>query len=295
MSMNRRGLIASLLPSTILLGVNAAQPEAAGPRARLIKPNIGPVLAAWVAEKPDIREAHVEILWNLGTLEVYLVEVSGSSSEEVHSRSCNESSPGSFTVSDADARALVAEIAAKMGPAPEPLVRPEQWGRPDTSAYSPQGRKCYFAAQQDRDVISSAAMWTPNGSDPRWFLWAVDWSVPDFIESVCRDSHCNLYMDRWNSHATALSLIGRGVPVVAHPFGRSVRAAGINFIRNVVEADALRHAGPASEELGAALAAASVIREDDGSPSLRRVDGRVGAFLMAAAVAASQEKINEPS
>lgn len=113
MSMNRRGLIASLLPSTILLGANVAQPEAAGPRARLIKPNIGPVLAAWVAEKPDIREAHVEILWNCGTLEVYLVEVSGSSAEEVHSRSCNESSPGSFTVSDADARALVAEIAAK--------------------------------------------------------------------------------------------------------------------------------------------------------------------------------------
>ena len=44
MSMNRRGMIASLVPSTVLLGASAATPATAGPR--LIKPNIGPVLAA---------------------------------------------------------------------------------------------------------------------------------------------------------------------------------------------------------------------------------------------------------
>jgi hypothetical protein len=292
-------MIASLVPSTVLLGASAATPATVGPR--LIKPNIGPVLAAWVAEKPDSREAHVEIRWNLGTLEVWIQDSAASA----HNFRCNESTPGSFTVSDADARALIAEIAAKAAlPAAtpicepteeevtDPLVRPDQWVRSNMSAYSPEGRKCYFAAQVDKDVVSSAALWSPHGADPNWFLWAVDWSVPDFIEAVARDNSCTLHMDRWNSQATMLSLVNRGVSVAQCSIGKSSRAAGINFIRNVVKADALRHAGPASAELGEALASSQVNYDEFGNPFIRRIGAPVGAFLMAAAVAC-QEISNE--
>ena len=292
MSMNRRGMIASLVPSTVLLGASAATPATVAPR--LIKPNIGPVLAAWVAEKPDSREAHVEIRWNFGTLEVWIQDSAASA----HNLRCNESTPGSFTVSDADARALIAEIAAKAAlpeatpiwepteeEVTEPLVRPEQWVRSTGVVPRPPDRKCYFAAQLDQDVISSVALWAPYESDPRWFLWAVDWSVPDFIEAVARDNSCTLHMDRWNSRATMLSLANRGVSVAQYSIGKSSRAAGINFIRNVVKADALRHAGPASAELGEALAASQVKHDEFGNPFVSRVGAPVGAFLMAAAVA----------
>jgi hypothetical protein len=274
---------------------SAATPATAAPR--LIKPNIGPVLAAWVAEKPDSREAHVEIRWNLGTLEVWIQDSAASA----HNFRCTESTPGSFTVSDADSRALIAEIAAKAAPpicepteeeVTEPLVRPEQWVREHFVSPRPPDRKCYFAAQLDQDVVSSVALWVPYESDPRWFLWAVDWSVPDFIEAVARDNSCTLHMDKWNSHATMLSLANRGVSVAQYPFGKSVRAAGINFIRNVVKADALRHAGPASAELGEALAASQVNHDEFGNPFVSRIGAPVGAFLMAAAVA-YQEISNE--
>ena len=278
---------------------SAATPATAAPR--LIKPNIGPVLAAWVAEKPDSREAHVEIRWNLGTLEVWIQD----SAVSAHNFRCNESTPGSFTISDADARALIAEIAAKAAlpeatpiwepteeEVTEPLVRPEQWVREHFVSPRPPDRKCYFAAQLDQDVISSVALWAPYESYPRWFLWAVDWSVPDFIEAVAHDTPCTLHMDKWNSHATMLSLANRGVYVAHYPFGKSVRAAGINFIRNVVKADALRHAGPASAELGEALAASQVNHDEFGNPFVSRIGAPVGAFLMAAAVA-YQEISNE--
>jgi hypothetical protein len=99
-------------------------------------------------------------------------------------------------------------------------------------------------------------------------------------------------MDKWNSHATMLSLANRGVSVAQYSIGKSSRAAGINFIRNVVKADALRHAGPASAELGEALAASQVKHDEFGNPFVSRVGASVGAFLMAAAVA-YQEISNE--
>jgi len=305
MSMNRRGMIASLVPSTVLLGAGAATPAPVGPR--LIKPNIGPVLAAWVAEKPSAREAEVEIDWRKGMLEVDVRE-----GRQFVSRHVDESHTASFTVSDADARSLIAEIAAKTATpiwepteeeatpiwepteeeVTEPLVRPEQWVREHFFPPRPPDRKCYFAAQVDQDVVSSVALWSPHGADPHWTLWAADWSVPDFIDAVVRDNHCTLYMDRWRSHATMLSLANRGVSVAPHPFGPSVRAAGINFIRNVVKADALRHAGPASAKLGEALASSQVNRDECGNPCISRVGAPVNAFLMAASVA-YQEISNE--
>jgi uncharacterized RmlC-like cupin family protein len=89
-----------------------------------------------------------------------------------------------------------------------------------------------------------------------------------------------------------LSLANRGVSVAQYSVGKSSLAAGINFIRNVAKADALRHAGPASAELGEALAASQVNHDEFGNPFVSRVGAPVGAFLMAAAVA-YQEISNE--
>jgi len=299
--MNRRGMIASLVPSTVLLGASAATPATVGPR--LIKPNIGPVLAAWVAEKPDSREAHVEIRWNFGTLEVYLRD----SGAEVHNFRCDEATPGSFTVADADARALIAEVASKVeaalqpeqAPVPVPLIYLEQWRKFTGDFVVARSDRCYFAARQEGDVIYSSALWSPSERSPFWVIYATEWSVGDFIASVSQERHLEsdipLHMDRWSSNATMLALQHRGVQVSSFATSPSAIAAGANFIHHKAYSDVLRHTGPKSLELGESLGSTMTVLDDFGNLIVKKPDGRAGAFLMAAAVAASQEKINEPT
>ena len=285
MSMDRRGLIASLLPSTILLGAKAALPEVAGPSARLIKPSIGPVLAAWVAEKPDIREAEVEIDWRRGMLKVDVGE-----DRQIVSRHVDESHLGSFAVSDADARSIVAEIAAKIAalppplPPPSPLIRREQWV---SSRLAPDwreaGRECCFAAHQERDVIHSSALWLPFKDDVTTVVWAVDWAVADFIGACAQhaDQHPPLHIDRWNASSTAEALHHRGVKIVSQPFGKSAQAAAARFTLG----KDIRYGGPGGDALAESLSATMVSTDDFGNLIIANADARAKAFLLAASVA----------
>lgn len=292
MSMNRRDIVASLFSIPLLPGAPEAPPPATF--GRMIKPKVGPVLTAWVAEKPSAREAEVEIDWRKGMLEVDVREDC-----QYVSRHVDESHPGSFAVSDADAKSIIAEVAAKVAA----TLQPEQATAPLVSLG--QGReftgdfvvarsgKCYFAARQEGDVIYSSALWSPSERSPFWVVYATEWSVGDFIASLSRELHLQtgipLHMDRWSSASTMLALQNRNVPVTSFAFSRSAIATGADFIRRKTSADVLRYSGPKSQGLGESLASTMTALDDFGNLIVKRPDGRVGAFLMAAAVAASQE------
>lgn len=293
MSMNRRDIVASLFSLPLLPG----SPETPSPATfgRLIKPRIGPVLAAWVAEKPSAREAKVEIDWRKGMLEVDVREDC-----QFVSRHVDESHPGSFAVSDADARSIIAEVAAKVAAtlqpeqATAPLVCLEQWRKFTGDFVVARSGKCYFAARHRADVIYSSALWSPSERSPFWVVYATEWSVGDFIASLScelhRQSDIPLHMDRWSSNATMLALENRNVQVSSFSASRSAIAAGADFIRRKASADVLRHTGPKSLELGESLASTMTALDDYENLIVKKPDGRAGAFLMAAAVAASQEK-----
>ena len=293
MSVNRRDMVASLFSIPLLPGAPEAQPAATF--GRLIKPKVGPVLAAWVAEKPSAREAEVEIDWRKGMLEVDVREDC-----QYVSRHVDESLPGSFAVSDADARSLIAEMAAKVEAtlqpeqATAPLVSLEQWRKFTGDFVAQRSGRCYFAAHQEGDVIYSSALWSPSDRSPFWVVYVSEWSVGDFIASLSRELHRQagilLHMDRWASNATMLALQNRNVPVSASPVSIPAFASGAGFIRRKASTDVLRHAGPKSQELGESLASTTTALNDFGNLIVKRPDGRVRAFLMAAAVAASQEK-----
>lgn len=298
MSVSRRDIVASLFSIPMLPGAPEAPPPAA--LGRLVKPKIGPVLAAWVAEKPSAREAEVEIDWRKGMLEVDVRE-----GGQYVSRHVDESHPGSFAVSDADAKSLIAEMAAKVEislrpePAPTPLLSSVWWRKFDGVFDDVTGGSCQFAAHQEGDVVYSSALWSPSERSPKWVIYATEWSVSDFIAVLAKErslgGNTPLHMDRWASNATMLALQHRGIQVSAFSTSRSACAAGANFIHHKAYSDALRHSGPKSQELGVSLCATDTVVDEFGNLIVKRPDGRVRAFLMAAAVAASKEKINEPS
>lgn len=292
MSMNRRDIVASLFSIPLLPGATEAPPAATF--GRLIKPKVGPVLAAWVAEKPSAREAEVEIDWRKGMLEVDVREDC-----QYVSRHVDESHPGIFAVSDADAKSIIAEVAAKVAAtlqpeqATAPLVCLEQWRKFTGDFVAARSGKCYFAARQEGDVIYSSALWSPSERSPFWVVYATEWSVGDFIASISQEIHIQadipLHMDRWSSASTMLALENRNVQVSSFSTSRSAIASGADFIRRKASTDVLRHAGRKSLELGEALASTMAALDDFGNLIVKKPDGRVGAFLMAAAVAASQE------
>ena len=292
MSMNRRDIVASLFSIPLIPG--APEPPTPATFGRLIKPKVGSVLAAWVAEKPSAREAEVEIDWRKGMLEVDVREDC-----QFVSRHVDESHPGSFAVSDSDARSLIAEMAAKVAATlqPEqvtaPLVSLEQWRKFTGDFVAQRSGKCCFAARQEGEVIYSSALWSPSERSPFWVVSATEWLVGDFVASLSREVHIQadipLHMDRWSSASTMLALENRNVQVSSFSTSRTAIASGANFIHHKAYADVLRHTGPKSLELGESLASTMTTIDDFGNLIVKKPDGRVGAFLMAAAVAASQD------
>ena len=324
--MNRRGLLASVVPSAVLLGANAASQPPAGPGGRLIRPKMGPILEAWVAEKPDVRSVGVEIEWSKGCLEVTVrVDVSGETPDfkqygiggdiwnAVAVSESDESEPGSFTVSDATARELIKEVertrvrtvgynaknaadrAKDKALEAAPLVTMEQWAASfgddrDITRGKVTGRRAYTAFYVEHDVVHCVALWAPEEKDGKWHVFPTAWSVGDFVLDASNDPQCRtVYFDVFNATALASRLMEHGMEAVSVSWAPASRLLGANFIRSAASEGKLLHCGSAihSPCLGKALSSFCV--GGDG-----RIAGDVGAFarclVMAATVAASSSE-----
>ena len=306
--MNRRGLIAALFPSAVVLGANAplmaASPTLGEGRGRLFKPKIGPVLEAWIAEKPDVRSADVEVKWERGQLFVSASESVGDGTFPVRQcRYCDESSPGSFTVCDDVAKEVieclskeverrVVKLRAELEAAiPAPPITREQWAslRGDDRDIMPDkvvGRQCFCAIQVDQDVVYCTALWSPKEPGGNWHVYPTNWSVSNFIHAACYDQNDFgvIYLDGWNSQSIAAELAKFGIDVRYVGWARSIRAAGVNFIRSLISSGTFRHCGPAISEcaLKESLANCRV-----GSDGIFRDEPAARSLIMAASVAAS--------
>jgi hypothetical protein len=299
--MNRRGLLASILPSTIVLGANAAvasKPTLADARTRLIKPKMGPVLEAWVAAgTPDLaRTVLVDIIWARGELAVYArenvaVDEYGALTAKT-TRFCDESPPGSFMVGDDDARAVVSAVEADREDkvaqlrAVEPLLSIEQWAsrRGPHNLFSLPGRKCYWSATKTDDTIHSVALWAPCAMSQRWDAWAVDLGTDAFARTVPSESQVHpLYLDQWACFQLMERTKRAGGNVIGLPQTRSNREAGVKFIRKLVASDKFYNTGPQAEALGESLAKVTVSQTSPGR--MNGQDDLSMAFIMAAALA----------